>query len=339
MNKIQVTLQYNGRTWNANQRTAVTMLVVIAILLALFVLSFLYFFNRVNEIESLKKQLMLERTINSTLSREINESTNGIAKIAKSITGNASQTHSVEYKHIIDKIQLYSVLQSMQANLSVIDKHLSTKVSQFRGIINVAKMNGETAVLEGINIAQRSQSVSSTQSPSKIQKAGISYQTSITSSIRQSIHDIAIKQKGLKILQEYISSMPLGSPILDGRFVSGFGNRNHPIHHREKMHYGVDFAGAFRAKIISTGDGTIEKALYNPSYGNYVVVRHKNNIRTLYAHMSAIKVKPGQKVKTGAVLGLQGSTGTSTGSHVHYEVMVGDKHIDPLNFIRAKSLL
>lgn len=337
MQNFTITLTYKGRTLALSRSNIIVALVIFTIAILLIISSSLYFFTKFQEVEKLKKQLMVERTVNLTLAKEINESSNELAKIAQSITGKKSHK-MLQDKHISSKIQIYGILNAIHNNLLIIDNHFSKSVLKFRGVINVAKLHNSTEILKGINITQVAKSISSKQNPSNIQKASNKY-TAFKIAINESIKNISIKQKGLQILQEYILAMPLGTPVANGRFVSGFGTRHHPIYHKQKMHYGVDFVGNYGAKILATGDGVVEKALYSPGYGNYVILRHKHNVKTLYAHMSSIKVKRGQKIKTGATLGVQGSTGRSTGAHIHYEIIVDNKHIDPLNFIRAKSLL
>lgn len=340
MNKNSILVSYNGRMWEFNKQIAIAALASCVILICFFMLGIFIFFQYSGDIEKLKKQLMVERTINSTLSREIHKSNEGITKIAESVTGNSrSNNNLLPQQNIKNKIQLYGILKSMHTHLNSIDAYTTKRAEKLRSVINVAKVNNNEIVRQGIALINMSESVSSKKIPSNIQKAGMRYQASMTSLISETIERITSKQSGVDILQEFISSMPLERPLIDGRFVSGFGVRSHPIYHREKMHYGVDFVGGFRAKIIATGDGIVERALYSPSYGNYVIIKHKHNIRTLYAHMNTIKVKPGQKVKAGQTVGIQGSTGNSTGAHVHYEMLINGVHVDPLNFIRAKSLL
>ena len=148
-----------------------------------------------------------------------------------------------------------------------------------------------------------------------------------------------MKNNSIDALLDIISKMPIIKPINNGKFISGFGMRFHPIYRNVRMHKGVDFVGKTNGIILATADGIIEKAIYSKTFGNYIIIRHKNNIKTLYAHMSKLKVTYGQKVKRGDVIGIQGSTGTSTGDHIHYEVLIGNRHQNPLNFIRTKEIL
>jgi murein DD-endopeptidase MepM/ murein hydrolase activator NlpD len=117
--------------------------------------------------------------------------------------------------------------------------------------------------------------------------------------------------------------------------MSGFGMRRDPINKSVwQMHPGIDMGAAQGTPIFATGDGVVVRVEYKTSgYGLNVIVDHGYGYKTLYAHMSKIEAKPGQKVKRGQLLGLVGSTGYSTSPHVHYEVFLHDNRIDPVPFI------
>jgi len=119
---------------------------------------------------------------------------------------------------------------------------------------------------------------------------------------------------------------------------SPFGMRKHPILRVRKMHKGIDLVAKRGAKIMSSGEGVVIKAGRSGGYGKCVKVDHGYGYVSIYAHMSKIKVKEGQKVKHGDLLGLVGSTGRSTGPHLHYEVTIDGKAVDPENFFDSKLL-
>lgn len=121
------------------------------------------------------------------------------------------------------------------------------------------------------------------------------------------------------------------TPIDGARISSGFGKRRHPVLGYTKMHKGVDFAAPSGTPIYAAGDGTIEKLGPYSSYGNYIRIRHSGGIRTAYAHMKGFKsgLKSGSRVKQGQVIGYVGTTGRSTGPHLHYEVMMSGKQVNP----------
>jgi murein DD-endopeptidase MepM/ murein hydrolase activator NlpD len=105
-----------------------------------------------------------------------------------------------------------------------------------------------------------------------------------------------------------------------GRVTSGFGYRYHPILHRRRMHTGVDFGAPHGSPIFAAGDGTVILAEYNAGYGNCVIIDHGGDTTTLYGHCSVLRVREGQIVRAGQVIALVGSTGLSTGPHLHFEV-------------------
>lgn len=117
---------------------------------------------------------------------------------------------------------------------------------------------------------------------------------------------------------------------------SGFGPRKHPILRRVKMHKGVDLVARRGKKIMSTGKGVVIKARYSIGYGKHVKIDHGYGYVSVYAHMSKMKVKKGQHVKHGDLIGLVGNTGRSTGPHLHYEVWINGKAVDPEKFYSYK---
>ncbi len=121
------------------------------------------------------------------------------------------------------------------------------------------------------------------------------------------------------------------TPIDGARVSSGFGMRRHPVLGYGKMHKGIDFAAPTGTPIYAAGDGTIQKAGRFSSYGNYVRIRHRGDLDTAYGHMSRIAsgIKSGARVKQGQIIGYVGTTGRSTGPHLHYEVLVNAKQVNP----------
>ena len=118
----------------------------------------------------------------------------------------------------------------------------------------------------------------------------------------------------------------------DGIMRSGFGLRRHPILGYTKMHTGVDWAAPTGTPIYAAGNGVIEKEGWESGYGKFILIRHNNGYETAYGHMSAYArgVDEGKRVRQGQVIGFVGSTGLSTGSHVHYEIRVNGRFVDPM---------
>ena len=130
--------------------------------------------------------------------------------------------------------------------------------------------------------------------------------------------------------------VPAGRPINSGWLSSYFGVRTDPFTGHKAHHGGVDFAGKLGSDIVSVAAGVVTWADRRYGYGNLVEINHGNGYVTRYGHAQEILVSVGDTVKKGDVLALMGSTGRSTGPHVHFEVILNDKTVDPIKFIRKK---
>ena len=117
-----------------------------------------------------------------------------------------------------------------------------------------------------------------------------------------------------------------------------YGSRKHPITGRPNNHTGIDIPASAGTNIYAAKSGVVTTSTYNRSYGNYVVVSHSDGTSTLYAHMKKRNATVGQTVKQGAVIGYVGTTGSSTGNHLHFEVRVNGNRTDPVNYYKDKTL-
>jgi murein DD-endopeptidase MepM/ murein hydrolase activator NlpD len=146
------------------------------------------------------------------------------------------------------------------------------------------------------------------------------------------------------LYDEYMSRLlnsvaftPMGYPRLSS-ITSGFGYRANPFDSESaELHPGVDFKGATGDPVRVTADGKVVFTGRKSGYGNCIIVQHKNDFQTLYGHLSRINVDDGQQVKTGDVIGKVGSTGRTTGPHLHYEVRKGGKPINPVKFLTLNN--
>jgi len=131
-------------------------------------------------------------------------------------------------------------------------------------------------------------------------------------------------------------------PVSNAIMRSGFGGRRHPILGYTKMHTGVDWAAPYGTPIFASGNGVVEKVGWEGGYGKYIRIRHPNGYETAYGHMTAYAkgMEPGRRVRQGQVIGFVGSTGLSTGAHVHYEILVNGRFVDPMRIKlpRGRSL-
>ena len=134
------------------------------------------------------------------------------------------------------------------------------------------------------------------------------------------------------------SKAPFANPVKDAfRFTSEFGFRRDPKTGGRRMHAGVDFAASTGTPLYATADGVVTHAGWSAGYGRLVKIQHEFGIETRYAHQSKIRVKVGQRVSRGDRIGDMGATGRVTGVHLHYEVRVGGKAVNPMIYIKAAN--
>ncbi len=136
--------------------------------------------------------------------------------------------------------------------------------------------------------------------------------------------------------EKMIASIPAIQPVALKDFTrisDYFGSRQDPFNGKLTMHHGMDFTGPEGSDIFATGDGVVVESGYSfYGYGNRVVIDHGYGYKTVYAHLQKILVDEGQKVKRGEVIGTLGNTGRSTGAHLHYEVKLNNRTVDPINY-------
>lgn len=149
--------------------------------------------------------------------------------------------------------------------------------------------------------------------------------------------EIARQLEELMVLGKVVEALPLARPINGGSLQSNFGKRRDPFTGRLAFHAGLDISGPSGTKVLSTGSGVVAFAGRSGAYGQVVDIDHGLGISTRYGHLSRIMVTDGQRVAEGDVIGIQGSTGRSTGEHVHYEVRFNDKPLNPKNFLDATN--
>ncbi|WP_082836093.1 M23 family metallopeptidase [Croceicoccus bisphenolivorans] len=133
------------------------------------------------------------------------------------------------------------------------------------------------------------------------------------------------------------SSIPSRMPVEGARFSSLYGSRIHPVTGGRKNHDGIDMAAPSGTPIYATADGRIEMAQWYGGYGNFVEIDHGGDVETRYGHMSRMNVSAGQPVKKGDLIGWVGSTGRSTGPHLHYEVRIAGEAVDPQPYLHADT--
>lgn len=146
--------------------------------------------------------------------------------------------------------------------------------------------------------------------------------------------------KKLDNLADGAIAVPSEKPVRTAEFTSGYGVRSDPFRGRAAMHAGIDLAGPIGTPVYATADGVVSAAGFNSGgYGNLVRLDHGKGIETRYGHLSAILVQPGQHIVRGQQIGRMGSTGRSTGSHLHYEVRIDGRAVNPIPFMKSNDYL
>jgi hypothetical protein len=140
-------------------------------------------------------------------------------------------------------------------------------------------------------------------------------------------------------LRRSAEMMPLRAPVRSGRVSSGFGYRDDPFLHRPALHAGLDFAAAAGTEVRATAPGTVVSAGWNGGYGQMVEIRHAGGMSTRYGHLSAILVREGAQISAGTPIGRVGSTGRSTGPHLHYETRRNGEAVNPAIYLAAGRTL
>lgn len=155
--------------------------------------------------------------------------------------------------------------------------------------------------------------------------------------LRERDTELYFNLKRMMVLNDVVSVMPLSRPIVGARMSSGFGTRLDPFNGRLARHTGLDFAGPTGTSVLAAVNGVVKDTGWQTGYGKAIDIEHGYGFSTKYGHLSAILVKPGQRVKKGDVIGRLGSTGRSTGPHLHYEVRYHNVPLNPKNFLTAAN--
>jgi len=224
----------------------------------------------------------------------------------------------------------YLHLQNILSKLDLLNcknnSWLSKAVSKAEGIIDYIGIKGNKSE-DDLLIAMKAQICNTKY----IQDISKSYNSSAT----MDLYNDETFLPSLTGLEEVVANIPIGNP-LKGKvmFSSPFGYRIHPIHSRVLMHSGMDIASSYGSKVYATASGVVIKAGWSSGYGWSVDIAHKYGILTRYGHLSHIDVRIGQKIYIGALIGRQGNSGTSTGSHLHYEIRINNLAINPKRFVK-----
>jgi murein DD-endopeptidase MepM/ murein hydrolase activator NlpD len=154
------------------------------------------------------------------------------------------------------------------------------------------------------------------------------------------LYRVSLTKAQVDAMHRTLAFVPYRKPVAgEPEFTSGFGIRVDPFFGRPAMHTGLDFRASMGDPVRATADGKVVRAGWAGGYGRMVEIDHGNGLSTRYGHLSKIDVRVGENVKIGQVVGEVGSTGRSTGPHLHYETRIDGQAVDPQKFLRAGARL
>ena len=208
------------------------------------------------------------------------------------------------------------------ATLNVIEERFDSKAKRIRGVL--ADLGLDKKMPSGVQVA----AVGGPFVPVTLRKDAAAFE--------RQLYRIHVARANLERLTRTLSAVPVRKPIMgEIDLSSNFGVRSDPFLGRPAMHTGLDFRSSSGDPVRATATGTVESAGWNGGYGKMVEIDHGNGFSTRYAHLSEIDVKVGQTVRIGQIIGKVGSTGRSTGPHLHYETRIDGDAVDPQKFLRA----
>lgn len=247
-----------------------------------------------------------------------------------------SRDVAIEEKNLMEeKVKhLENTVRSLQAfELDILKK--------MEGVSNkeIEKMKTSISVVNG-ELKKRGKYYNPLANSKKDSRGGVFIPESLASAENEELAAQAMKAFAsvdtMTYYQEEMNRLPLGKPVWTYWLSSPFGKRSDPFNAKSAAHKGVDLASNKGNKIKTMAVGKVTKAGTVNGYGKVVEIDHGNGFKTKYAHMNAIYVRAGQQVDVGTAVGEVGSTGRSTGPHLHYEVLYNGVHLDPMVFIKAK---
>ena len=226
-----------------------------------------------------------------------------------------------DFSDMLDRFMM--VEEIMAYDNAIMDELLATQ----------AQIEQEKAELEEARTAQEEARQKQADAKARLKSQQAEVDALISQISSQEELQAQLAAQGVTIVSEKGFKWPSYATTI----TSLFGSRTHPVTGRPNNHTGVDIAAAGGTDIWAAKSGVVLTSTYNSSYGNYVVISHANGESTLYAHMSKRLVSEGDKVTQGQTIGLVGTTGSSTGNHLHFEVRLNGQRQDPLNYFRGST--
>ena len=288
----------------------------------------------------LKERPMTDQEVNEHLEKQINTVNNVLHNIVNYLGGINyydkfinldNDTHMDNKKYLSFKgninnnnyLKLVSLIRDTNSGLDDLDDLISSRIDGVNRVLSTNRI-----IKEKINnLYEVSYSSKNQHNENNIQIF------SNKSNLIKDLSQLNNKVEYLSFVEKTLVKMPIVKPMNQYFLTSKFGIRRDPFTKELKMHNGIDLAGATNSQIMSTADGVVERAGTGFGFGNVVVVNHGNNIKTYYGHLKNNLVKVGDKIKKGDIIGIQGNTGRSTGAHLHYQISVDGKNINPVDFI------
>ncbi len=218
--------------------------------------------------------------------------------------------------------------------IEAIRQRTRNRIDEFEDIINMTGLSSQTLEMRQSKTDTDEEEKLSSVSTGKQDAKGGPYIPEAAEEMIEREKKLFDEIDQMMILHGVLSKLPLAAP-LHGKYTSGFGRRIDPFNNRLAIHTGLDIAGPVGSKIRASNDGVVSFTGRKGAYGNMIDIDHGLGISTRYGHLSKILVKDGQTIHAGDIIGVQGSTGRSTGNHLHYEVRYNDKPLNPRNFLKA----
>ena len=225
---------------------------------------------------------------------------------------------SDEYKEILP------ILDKLERGISNVEILVNSRINGINNLLQEASLDKKARELYNVNYKNINDT---TSVESSIFKNSVLLKTSELSDLKYNIGY-------LSFLESFLNSIPIAKPMKSYYLSSKFGSRIDPFTKEVKTHNGLDFAGPYNSRVLAPADGEVIFTGVRGGFGNSLSIRHANGIITDYAHLGEVLVKTGDKVKRGDEIGIQGSTGRSTGQHLHLEVRVDNKRVDPGKFLK-----
>lgn len=302
------------------------------------------FDNMNTKLEKINQYFLI---VEKNKSKNVEQKNNKIINIIKKITNKEEQENLNQLTQINDQI-------------TKIENNISSRISKIEGAIQLTGLSfkkpnesnslpnkkGQTSSNQAIeislnesNILTKSQGGPLLEDEDNKASFGNLNQKQINKFLDAEAKNFKNEIDKLIFLEKIINYIPTSIPMRNHYISSGFGSRFDPITGNTATHQGLDFVGRKNEPVFSANDGTVIFAGYFGDYGNAIDIGHGLGITTRYAHLSKIVITNGQKVTKGQVIGYQGSTGRSTGDHLHYEVRYKNTPLNPRKFLEAGNFI